>query len=65
MKTWKALKKRIKITKPASRAGQNKKLLKKRAGQNHFNTKERSKTVMGKRRKVRVAKSIQKILSLS
>lgn len=43
-KTWKAAKKRIKITKH--------KLLKRKAGQDHLNTKERGKTVSGKRRLV-------------
>jgi ribosomal protein L35 len=41
-KKWKAMNKRIKVTK-------NKKLLRKSAGQNHFNTRKRSKTVLGKR----------------
>ena len=55
MKTWKAFTKRIKITK-------TKKLLKKPAGQNHFNTKERGKTTAGKRRKVRAPKALNRIL---
>jgi ribosomal protein L35 len=54
-KTWKAATKRIIKTK-------TQKLLKKKAGQNHFNTKERGKTVMGKRRKVRVPSFFKNML---
>ncbi|HBH46224.1 MAG TPA: 50S ribosomal protein L35 [Candidatus Jacksonbacteria bacterium] len=53
-KTWQAFKKRIKITK-------NKKLLRKKTGQSHFNTKESGKTVMGKRRLIAAPESLKKI----
>ena len=53
-KTWKAVKKRVKITK-------NKKILRKSSGQNHLNTKERGKTVMAKRRKKQVPRNLLKI----
>lgn len=57
-KTWKAAKKRIKITHPAIGTGKKQKLLKKMAGQNHFNTKERSGTAMGKRRNIQMRSNI-------
>lgn len=57
-KTWKAAKKRVKITNPAKQTGKKQKLLKKMAGQNHFNTKERSKTKMGKRRNIKMQSKI-------
>ena len=55
-KTWKAAAKRLKITK-------NKKILKKPAGQNHFNTKERGKTTMGKRRKMQAPRAVSYLIS--
>jgi len=58
MKTWKAAKKRIKLSK-------KKKILKKQAGQNHFNTKQRGKTIAGKRKKTKMPqkKSILKLFN--
>ncbi len=53
-KTWQALDKRITITK-------TKKMLKKKAGQNHFNTKERGITTNGKRRLVRAPHSLKNL----
>lgn len=47
MKTTKSYAKRLKVTK-------NGKILSRKAGQNHFNAKERSRTSMGKRRMVTI-----------
>lgn len=54
-KTWQAAVKRIKTTK-------NKKFLKKRAGQNHFNRpKESGKTARAKKRMVSVPNALKKL----
>lgn len=53
-KTWQALDKRVRITK-------TKKMLKKKAGQNHLNTKERGKTTNGKRRLVSTPHSLKNL----
>ncbi len=56
-KTWKAAVKRIIITK-------NKKILKKRAGQNHFNKpKESGKTARAKKRMASMPKKMRWVLS--
>ena len=53
-KPWQSAVKRIKVTK-------NKKLLKKRTGQNHFNTKESGTTVASKRRKITAPRMTKEI----
>lgn len=53
MKTHKTVSKRIKVTKSG-------KLLKRKAGQDHFNARERGKTTRGKRRDISVNASYEK-----
>ncbi len=56
LKTTKALSKRIKVTK-------NGKMLKRKAGQNHFNSRETGKVGRNKRRDVNVPSTLQKLVA--
>ena len=56
-KTYKALTKRVKVTK-------NGKVLKRRAGQDHFNTRETGKVTRNKRRDVTVTLPVFKKLMI-
>lgn len=53
LKTIKAVAKRFKLTK-------NKKILKKKAGQDHFNSRESGKVTRNKRRPTQLSKSNEK-----
>lgn len=55
LKSHKALTKRLTITK-------NKKVLKRKAGQNHFNTRDTGKVTRNKRRDVSIGKAYVKVL---
>lgn len=56
LKTTKALSKRVKVTK-------NGKLLKRKAGQNHFNSRETGKVGRNKRRDVTVPSTLAKLVA--
>lgn len=56
LKTTKALSKRIKVTK-------NGKMLKRKAGQNHFNSRETGKVGRNKRRDVNVPSTLCKLVA--
>jgi large subunit ribosomal protein L35 len=58
LKTHKATAKRFKLTK-------TKKILKRKAGQDHFNTRESGKTTRNKRRDVSMSKSDHKNIRIS
>ena len=58
MKTHKALAKRIKIT----RTG---KVMKRKAGQDHFNSRESGNTTRGKRTDIRVTQALKGIIKTS
>lgn len=53
LKTHKAISKRFKLT-------GNKKILKRKAGQDHFNSRESGKTTRNKRRDVEMGKEFEK-----
>lgn len=55
VKTHKAISKRFKVTK-------NKKVLKRKAGQDHFNSRERGKTTRKKRRDIEMSETLNKNL---
>lgn len=57
LKTFKALAKRVKITK-------NGKVLKRKAGQDHFNSKESGKVRRNKRRDITMPKEVIKTIGL-
>lgn len=57
LKTFKALAKRVKITK-------NGKILKRKAGQDHFNSRETGKVRRNKRRDITMPKESAKTISL-
>jgi len=56
-KTYKALSKRVKITKGG-------KAMKRKAGQDHFNARENGKTRRNKRRDVEMPKAYRKTISV-
>lgn len=56
LKTTKALSKRIKVTK-------NGKMLKRKAGQNHFNSRETGKVGRNKRRDVTAPNTLSKLVA--
>ncbi len=57
LKTFKALAKRVKVTK-------NGKVLKRKAGQDHFNSKESGKVRRNKRRDITMPKEVIKTIGL-
>ena len=56
LKTFKALAKRVKVTK-------NGKVLKRKAGQDHFNSRETGKVRRNKRRDINMPKEVTKTIS--